>query len=37
MQLFDEVKENYPKIFEILADENNYPIYLHCNFGNYEN
>lgn len=29
-----EVKENYPKIFELLADQSNYPIYLHCNFGN---
>lgn len=29
-----EVKENYPKMFELLADESNYPIYLHCNFGN---
>lgn len=30
----EEVRTNYPKIFEILADESNYPIYLHCNFGN---
>ena len=29
-----EVKENYPKMFELLADESNYPIYLHCNYGN---
>ena len=29
-----EIKENYPKIFELLADESNYPIYLHCNYGN---
>lgn len=29
-----EVKENYPAMFELLADESNYPIYLHCNYGN---
>lgn len=29
-----EVKANYPKMFELLADESNYPIYLHCNYGN---
>ncbi len=30
----DEVRKNYSQIFELLADESNYPIYLHCNFGN---
>ena len=29
-----EIRENYPKMFELLADESNYPIYLHCNYGN---
>lgn len=29
-----EIRENFPKIFELLADESNYPIYLHCNHGN---
>lgn len=29
-----EVRKNYPEIFELLADESNYPIYLHCNYGN---
>lgn len=30
----EEVKTNFPQIFEMLADESYYPIYLHCNFGN---
>ena len=29
-----EIRENYPKLFEQLANESNYPIYLHCNYGN---
>ncbi len=29
-----EVHKNYPEIFALLADESNYPIYLHCNYGN---
>lgn len=30
----EEIGKNYTKIFELLADESNYPIYLHCNYGN---
>lgn len=29
-----EIRQNYPEMFKLLADESNYPIYLHCNFGN---
>ena len=30
----EEIRENYPKMFEVFADESNYPIYMHCNYGN---
>lgn len=29
----DEVKNNYKKIFELLSNESNYPIYTHCQGG----
>lgn len=29
----DEVKANYKKIFEVLSNESNYPIYTHCSAG----
>ncbi len=29
----EEVKANYKKIFEVLSNKNNYPIYTHCSAG----